>query len=168
MVTSRLQTTTVSVGRARVGVVESGVGRSRDRRSRERTSTALTEAWRPPAVRELLARAGSELAAAEDTADPAERYRHAHLCALRAGAAVLAMARPPDLRGRPRSVWELLEREAPELRHWAAYFASGATLRAAVESGRDPVVPTEVAEDQLTMATRFIDLVEDLPAALAS
>lgn len=130
--------------------------------------TAPGDLRRPSASRELLARARSELSAAQDAADPAERFRRAHLGALRAGAAVLAQRRPAAVRGRPRSVWELLEREAPELDGWAAYFAGGAALRAAVETGRDPVVSTEAAEDQLAMARRFLELVEDLPAAEAS
>ena len=113
-------------------------------------------------------RAWSELSAAQDAADPAERFRRAHLGALKAGASVLALRRPAAARGRPRSVWELLEREAPELDGWAAYFAGGAALRAAVEAGRDPVVSAEVAEDQLAMARRFLELVEGLPAAKAS
>jgi hypothetical protein len=123
--------------------------------------------WRGPAARELIARARQELAAATDATDPAERFRRAHLAALRIGASVLAERRV-TVRGRPRPVWELVEREAPELERWAAYFAAGAALRAAIESGREPVVAPDVAEAELAMATRFLDLVEAEPEAWAS
>lgn len=71
-------------------------------------------------------------------------------------------------RGRPRPVWELLDKEAPELGRWAAYFASGADVRAAVESGRDPAVTPERAEDELSAARAFLELAEGWSAARAS
>jgi predicted ArsR family transcriptional regulator len=122
----------------------------------------------PAAVDQILSRAKSELLLAEAAIDPGERFRRAHLAALRAAAAVLERRALRPVRGRPRSVWELLQRDAPELQRWAAFFASGARLRAAVESGRDPGVTPEQADHLVTMARRFLDVVEERPAAHAS
>lgn len=124
--------------------------------------------WRPPAAQQLLARAGSELTAARSESDPAQRFLRAHLAALRAGAAVLAGCGSTGARGRPRAVWELLRREVPELGAWAAYFAAGAPMRAAVESGREPVISSDTADHVLTMAELFIEVIEGLPAVRAS
>ena len=80
---------------------------------------------------ELLMRSDDGLRAARAADDTGERYVAAHLAALRAAAAVLAV------RGRPRrgsvalNVWEVLPRVAPELAEWAVFFASGARRRAA-------------------------------------
>ena len=65
------------------------------------------------------------------------RYATAHLAALRAAAAVLAVrAQPaPGRRSRMTSVWALLTRVAPELEEWAVFFAAGAAKRAAAEAG---------------------------------
>ena len=43
--------------------------------------------------------------------------------------------RASTTRSRPRSVWELLPRVAPELTEWAAFFAASARRRAAIERG---------------------------------
>ena len=81
-------------------------------------------------------RPGCVLAEAAATADPGERFRLAHLSALRTAAAVSAQrGRPASARRRLMSVWVLLERVAPEHADWAAYFAAGAPIRAAVEAG---------------------------------
>lgn len=124
--------------------------------------------WPPPAAQQLLVRAAAELAAARSEPDPAQRFVRAHLAALRAGAAVLAGRANAMPRGRPRAVWELVRREFPELGAWTAYFASGAALRAAVESGREPEISTVQADHVLTMAELFIEVIEGLPAARAS
>jgi hypothetical protein len=124
--------------------------------------------WRPPAAQQLLARAATELAAAEAEPDPAQRFLRAHLAALRAGASALAGRGSTAARGRPRAVWELVRREVPELGAWTAYFAAGAALRAAVESGREPPVSRDQADQVLTMAGLFIEMIEGLPAARAS
>lgn len=63
-------------------------------------------------------------------------------------------------RSRPRSVWELLPRVAPELTEWAAFFAASARRRAAVERGSQ-VVARE-SDDLLRQAEIFLEIVQDL------
>lgn len=115
-----------------------------------------------------LARARRELAVAQESGDPAERYRHAHLAALRTAAAVVEGRAVPVRGARPRSVWEILARQDPSLAAWAAFFAAGADRRAAIESGRISTVPAEVADHLLGMARMFLDEVETGPVAAAS
>jgi hypothetical protein len=66
------------------------------------------------------------------------------------------------------NVWVLLERVAPEHAEWAAYFAAGAPLRAAVEAGAVSAVSARTADDQLRAATEFLALVEDSLGLLAA
>ena len=89
------------------------------------------------------------------TDDPGERFRLAHLSALRTAAAVSAQRGPPGERPRRlMSVWVLLERVAPEYAEWAAYFAAGAPVRAAIEAGALSAVTPRAADDQLRAADR--------------
>jgi len=120
---------------------------------------------------ELLDRAARGLARAELAGTPGERYVAAHLAALRCAAAVLAVRGRPSRRG-PRSVWEVLPRVAPELGEWAAFFASTASRRAAVEAGRGETVTAREADDLLRDAGAFAVLVAGslgvpVPPALA-
>ncbi|WP_369053555.1 SAV_6107 family HEPN domain-containing protein [Kineococcus terrestris] len=135
------------------------------------------------AALDLLDRSERELLAAFRAEDPAERYVHAHLAALRAGAAVLAVhpgpvpaaparrtgtaagraaAAPRRRRGGPRSVWEVLPQLAPELTVWAAEFTASAGRRAAVEAGRTGVVDAAAADALLAAAEAFHHAVEDV------
>jgi hypothetical protein len=98
---------------------------------------------------------------------PAERYAAAHLAALRAAAAVLAVRTRPATsrtqqraRQRPRSAWVLLSEVAPELAEWAAFFAAGAGKRAAAEAGLPHAVTAREADDLLRDAQTFLALVE--------
>jgi hypothetical protein len=117
---------------------------------------------------ELLERADAELVAAQFSSEPWEQFTHAHLAALRAGAAVLAERQPVCGRRAPRTVWELLDLAAPELGRWATYFAAGAGLRAAVDAGRFDAVTAERAEQVLCHAEDFLDIVRgELEAAAA-
>jgi len=111
---------------------------------------------------ELLRLAREGVAEAERTRTDGLRYATAHLAALRAAAAVLAVrARPvPDRRNRMTSVWALLSRVAPELGEWAAFFAAGAAKRAAAEAGIPRVVSSREADDLLRAAEQFIAVVE--------
>jgi hypothetical protein len=88
-----------------------------------------------------------------------ERYVAAHLAALRAAAAVLAV-RGRGSRSGPRSVWDLLPRVAPELTEWASFFAATAGRRAAIESGRAHAVTVREADDLLRDAESFQHAVE--------
>lgn len=117
----------------------------------------------------LLLQARSVLAEAARAGDPGERFRLAHLSALRTAAAVSAQrGRPASARRRLMNVWVLLERVAPEYAEWAAYFAAGASVRAAIEAGAVSAVSVRSADDQLRAAGEFLALVEDSLGLLAA
>jgi len=121
----------------------------------------------------LLSTARSTLAEAAATAEPGERFRLAHLSALRTAAALcahrsLANGRPAAARRKLMSVWVLMERVAPEHADWAMFFAAGAPLRAAVEAGAQSAVSARVADDQVRAANEFLALVEDSLGLLAA
>ncbi|MCX9190788.1 hypothetical protein C3Y87_05050 [Carbonactinospora thermoautotrophica] len=113
---------------------------------------------------DLLALARRGLAQAALPRPHHERYAAAHLAALRAAAAVLAVrARPDDAgRHRVRSVWALLPKVAPELTEWAAFFASNARKRAAAEAGLTRAVTTREADDLVRDVETFLGLVENV------
>jgi hypothetical protein len=116
-----------------------------------------------PVALGLLRQAEAGLVDAERAADPCHRYVAAHLAALRAGAAVLAVRAQPSRRGRSgRSVWELLTAVAPELSEWAAFFASGSTTRAAAEAGIARLVSERAADDLLRQAGQFLTITRAL------
>jgi hypothetical protein len=110
---------------------------------------------------ELLTIARSGLAEADRTQADGLRYATAHLAALRAAAAVLAArARPePRRRNRLTSVWALLALVAPELSEWAAFFAAGASKRAAAEAGIPRAVTAREADDLTRAASQFVEMV---------
>jgi hypothetical protein len=121
----------------------------------------------------LLATARAALAEADATDEPGERFRLAHLSALRTAAALCGhrsatSGRPAAARRKLMSVWVLLERVAPEHADWAMYFAAGAPLRAAVEAGALSAVSARVADDQVRAAREFLALVEDSLGLLAA
>lgn len=111
----------------------------------------------PADVRRLLDRADAELVAAALAADAGERFVHAHLGALRAAAAVVALRARPARRGRARSVWEQLADAEPSLASWSGYFASGARVRAAVDAGRFDAVDAHRADELMACAEDFRD-----------
>jgi hypothetical protein len=103
------------------------------------------------------------LAEAADESAPAARYVAAHLAALRAAAAVVAARGEPVTPGRrrrPRSVWELLPQVEPTLAEWAAFFAAGASKRAAAEAGLSRAATAHDADDLLRDAEIFLSVVE--------
>lgn len=110
-----------------------------------------------------LIRAGHALDEAEEAPDHLLRYASAHVAALRAAAAVLAVrARPSTSKRRrvQRNAWVLLAEVAPEFAEWAAFFAAGANKRAAAEAGLTRAVSEREADDLLRDATTFVELVE--------
>jgi SAV_6107-like HEPN len=120
-----------------------------------------TQAGPPPspAALGLLRQAEQGLAEAERAADPCHRYVAAHLAALRAGAAVLAVRAQPARPTRAgRSVWQLLTVVAPELSEWATFFASGSTTRAAAEAGISRLVTERSADDLVRQAGQFLSV----------
>lgn len=116
----------------------------------------------PASVGSLLSQAKTTWAEAVLEPRVTEKYRSAHLAALRAAAAVLAMrARPvATTRRRPTSAWVLLQAVAPELSEWTVYFADSAHRRAAIEAGALSVVSEREADDLLRAAGEFIAIVE--------
>jgi hypothetical protein len=116
----------------------------------------------PPTALDLLRRADAELLAAQFSSDAGERFVHAHLAALRAAAAVLAVHPAPRSRRAPQTAWQLLSSVAPDLERWASYFAAGAGLRQAVEAGRSDAVDAERAEELLCASEDFLDEVRAL------
>lgn len=117
-----------------------------------------------PQTADLLRRADAELLAAQFASEPWEMFSHAHLAALRAGAALVAARGRPTGRGAPRTVWGMLDAVAPELHPLSALFAQSATLRSAVDAGRFDLVTASRAERALTGATELVDAVRDLLA----
>ncbi|HEX8767245.1 MAG TPA: SAV_6107 family HEPN domain-containing protein [Jatrophihabitans sp.] len=122
----------------------------------------------PASVGSLLSQAKTTWAEAVLEPRATEKYRSAHLAALRAAAAVLALrARPvAPSRRRPTSAWVLLEAVAPELAEWTVYFADSAQRRAAIEAGAVSVVSERDADDLLRAAGEFIAIVERMVGVL--
>jgi hypothetical protein len=56
-------------------------------------------------------------------------------------------------------VWSLLAAVAPEFGEWAAYFATGASKRAAAEAGIPRAVTAGEADDLVRAADEFVNLV---------
>src|SRR6187549_424049 len=134
-----------------------------ERPDSEEVDMSTTTLARPPvspAARMLLERSRAGLLQSLEARSCGERYVTAHLAALRAAAAVLAVRSRPGGRGGPRSVWEVMPRVAPELGEWASFFASTASRRAAIEAGRTDVVSPREADDLLRDAEAFHHLVE--------
>ena len=112
----------------------------------------------------LIESARQGLADAAGEASPGTRYVGAHLAALRAAAAVVAVKMGQGQgprRKAPNSVWELLPRVEPALSEWAAFFAAGAGKRAAAEAGLLRAVSAREADDLLRDAETFLSLAEE-------
>lgn len=113
--------------------------------------------WRSQAMvnqaRELLGDARSQPI-------PADRFRIAHLAALRASAALLAAYSSPGQRAarRPTSAWVLLTKLAPPMSAWAAYFSAGAARRAAADAGVVGAVSAHDADEIVTSVDTFIQI----------
>lgn len=113
-------------------------------------------------ARDLMGAAARGLVEAYVTTDPAQRYSAAHLSALRAAAAVLAVRAAPVRRGRIRSVWAVLPTVAPQLAEWSAFFAAGASKRAAAEAGLSDSVTQRQADDLVRDAESFLFVVAEI------
>ena len=107
-----------------------------------------------------LTRADQALAEATTAVEHTSRYAAAHMAALRAAAAVLAMRGRPHHHRNQRNAWVLLAAVAPELAEWAAFFAAGSAKRSAAEAGRSRAVTVREADDLLRDATLFVEVVE--------
>jgi hypothetical protein len=127
--------------------------------ARSRTANPAPGLLQQASTQLLRARAGLVEAALATSAS--ERYVSAHLAALRAAAAVLAVrTRPASRRGAPPSVWTMLATVAPELHEWATFFAASASRRADAEAGIPGAVGAREADDLLRDAETFLALIE--------
>jgi hypothetical protein len=123
----------------------------------------------PGSAAALIGQARLVLGEAAAATEVGERFRFAHLAALRVAAAVLAeRGRPAAARRRLLSVWVLMDSVAPELAEWARFFAAGAAARAAIEAGSLHAVTPREADDQLRAAGEFLYLVEHSLGMLAA
>ena len=113
-----------------------------------------------PAAFDLLDTARRDIAEAMTTTVPTERYAAAHRAALRTAAAVLAVrTRPVGDQAAAQRVGAAAQ-VAPELTEWSAFFAAGASKRAAAEAGLTRAVLPREADDLLRDAQTFLALVE--------
>ncbi|MBV9058659.1 MAG: hypothetical protein JO296_19360 [Pseudonocardiales bacterium] len=117
-----------------------------------------TTGYRPPSARLLIEQARQALIDAQYARNPGERYAQAHLAALRAAAAVLAVRARPRRRAAPKSAWTLVSTVAPELSEWAAFFAAASATRAAVEAGIPRLVTDRDADDMVRQAGQFLTI----------
>ena len=124
-----------------------------------RASVGPSVLWRAETV---LAQARALLADAHGQPGASDRYRIAHVAALRGTAALLAVvaAGTAPVRRRPTSAWVLLERGLPEFAEWAAFFAAGQGRRAAAEAGARGAVSDAEAHELIEATSRFLALVE--------
>ena len=124
----------------------------------ERDGAGPSLLWRAETV---LGQARALLADAHGEREPGDRYRIAHLAALRGTAALLSvLTGGATVRRRPTSAWVLLERALPEFASWAAFFASGQGRRAAADAGVRGAVTLDEADELVDATTRFLYLVE--------
>lgn len=116
----------------------------------------------PATAHSYLARSADSLRGALTSSQACERYALAHVSALQATAALLAVrASPVTGRGRrQRNAWVLLTQVAPEFTEWAQFFAAGAAKRAAAEAGSTRAVTEREADDLVRDADRYLALVE--------
>lgn len=115
----------------------------------------------PRAATDLVSKGDAELLASQLASDAAERFVHAHLGALRLAGAVLAASGAAPQRGRAKSAWQQLRTAEPSMSRWAAYFESGARVRAAVAAGRPEVVDDALASRWAAAAEDFRDVVSE-------
>ena len=116
----------------------------------------------PPAPRSvvaLLSASREELRSAQAAGDPSDRFCAAHLAALRAAAAVLAVRARARRASRPTDAWTLLATVAPEYAEWAAFFAAHSGTRSALEAGVRRRTDQREADDMMRQADLFLALV---------
>lgn len=118
----------------------------------------------PATTHSYLERSAESLREAITATEVPARYACAHVAALRAAAALIAArAVPTPTTGRRRAqknAWVLLAEVAPELSEWAAFFAAGASKRAAAEAGSTRAVTEREADDLIRESDRFLAEVE--------
>ncbi|WP_226344935.1 SAV_6107 family HEPN domain-containing protein [Agilicoccus flavus] len=111
------------------------------------------------AALDLLDRAGVALLESGRATTTTDRYTHAQLGALRAGAALLAARGRVPSAARGGDVWSTLAVAHPELAEWAGHFAVCTRRRREIEAGADRPAARE-ADDALRAADTFVGLVQ--------
>ncbi|RJS47678.1 SAV_6107 family HEPN domain-containing protein [Nocardioides cavernaquae] len=114
----------------------------------------------PATTHAYLERAAESLREAITTSDVPTRYAHAHVAALRAAAALLAARAPGPQAPAPEERLGPAREVAPELTEWSAFFAAGASKRAAAEAGSRRAVSERDADDLVRDADRFLSVIE--------
>lgn len=109
-------------------------------------------------ARELMDSARRSIAEATVAPTSSARFAAAHLAALRAATAVLAVRAQQGQRRGVRSVWSLLPEVAVEFTEWAAFFAATAGKRAQAQVGM-AVVSLREADDLVRDAEQFLERV---------
>ena len=107
---------------------------------------------------ELMDAARHSIAEATVAPTSSARFAAAHLAALRAATAVLAVRAQQVQRRGVRSVWSLLPEVAVEFTEWAAFFAATAGKRAQAQVGM-AVVTAREADDLVRDAEQFLERV---------
>lgn len=114
----------------------------------------------PESALTSLERARDALDEATLTVEPTLRYAAAHVAALRATAALLAVRTQPTRRRSQRNAWVLLAEVAPEMAEWATFFSAGARKRAAAEAGLNRLVSARDADDLVRDVERYLEVVQ--------
>lgn len=109
-------------------------------------------------ARELMDAARRSITEATVAPTSSARFAAAHLAALRAATAVLAVRAQQVQRRGVRSVWSLLPEVAVEFTEWAAFFAATAGKRAQAQVGI-AVVSMREADDLVRDAEQFLERV---------
>ena len=109
-------------------------------------------------ARELMDAARRSITEATVAPTSSARFAAAHLGALRAATAVLAVRAQQVQRRGVRSVWSLLPEVAVEFTEWAAFFAATAGKRAQAQVGI-AVVSMREADDLVRDAEQFLERV---------
>jgi len=110
----------------------------------------------------LMRRAHGELDAAHQGATPREQFLGAHMAALRAAAAVLALTpKAGPKRGKVRSAWVQLAEVSPQWQPWVEYYTDSARVRAELESGVRSSLDPAQARQAMAIAGKFLATVEE-------
>lgn len=99
------------------------------------------------------ARREISLALKADT--PNDRFRHAHLAALRVSGALLELSHKARIKQQRGDVWHKIEKLYPQFRYFAQWFLSGAQTRSRID--QDSVqIDEALADAWLTMSEAYL------------
>lgn len=110
--------------------------------------------------RALLKRAHRELDDALTQRSLREKFIRAHMAALRAAAAALALSPPETKRGKVKSAWVQLAELGPQWAPWVEFYTASAQTRAAIEAGLLREIAERDVEQAVQVASQFLHVVE--------